>query len=49
MNRKKGILNYNDKELIFDGEILNGIKWNEKEKEYFKGELVFDGEYFQGT
>ena len=41
---------YNNKdELIFDGEYLEGKKWNGKGKEYNDyGKLIFDGEYSKG-
>ena len=39
---------YNGK-LIFEGEYLNGKKWNGKGKEYYSdGKLKFDGEYKNG-
>ena len=35
--------------LIFDGEYLNGKKWNGKGKEYdYKCRLKFEGEYLSG-
>ena len=41
-----------DHELIFEGEYLDGQKWNGKGKEYFCGyncgKLTFDGEYLNG-
>ena len=38
---------YNDN-LIFDGEYLNGKKWNGKGKEYDDCKLIFEGEYLNG-
>ena len=39
---------YND-ELLFEGEFLNGKRWNGKGKEYdFNGKLIFEGEYLNG-
>ena len=36
-------------ELDFEGEYLNGERWNGKGKEYFdNGELKFEGEYLNG-
>ena len=36
--------------LIYEGEYLNGKKWNGKGKEYNKyGELIFEGEYLNGN
>ena len=37
-----------DGELIFEGEYLNGIRWNGKGKEFFRGKLKFEGEYLNG-
>jgi len=35
--------------LLFEGEYLNGERWNGKGKEYNnKNELVFEGEYLNG-
>ena len=39
--------NYN-RELIFEGEYLNGKKWNGQGKEYDYGKLKFEGEYLNG-
>ena len=34
---------------MFEGEYLNGQRWNGKGKEYDKyGELIFEGEYVNG-
>ena len=35
---------------MFEGEYLNGKKWNGKGKEYDKnnGKLIFEGEYLNG-
>ena len=38
---------YNNDELIFEGELLNGIK-NGKGKEYKDSNLIFEGEYLNG-
>ena len=35
--------------LIFEGEFLNGKKWNGKGKEYFANNLVYEGEYLYGN
>ena len=41
--------NGNDGKLIFEGEYLNGKRWNGKIKEYdYDGELIFEGEYLNG-
>ncbi len=42
-----------DNELIFEGEYLNGKKWNGKGKEYYldgdlSSHLKFEGEYING-
>ena len=43
------IKEYHNDELIFEGEYLNGKKWNGNGKEYsFYGELIFEGEYLKG-
>ena len=35
--------------MIFEGEYLNGKRWNGKGKEYnYFGELLFDGNYNNG-
>ena len=34
--------------LIFEGEYLNGERWNGKGKEYFNDKLDFEGEYLNG-
>ena len=41
---------YNFKgELLFEGEYLNGKRWNGKGKEYnWNDELIFEGEYLNG-
>ena len=48
MNWEKN--DYNGKpDLIFEGEYLNGKKWNGKGKEYDEyNNLVFEGEYLNG-
>ena len=34
---------------MFEGEYLNGKKWNGKGKEYYyDGKLIFEGEYLNG-
>ena len=33
--------------LIFEGEYLNGKKWNGKGKEYKNDKLIFEGEYLK--
>ncbi len=38
---------YNN-DLIFEGEYLNGERWNGKGKEYVEGKLKFEGEYLNG-
>ena len=38
---------YYDNSLVFEGEILNGLK-NGKCKEYSGEEIIFDGEYLNG-
>ena len=39
----------NKDNIIFEGEYLNGKKWNGKGKEYNKdGKLRFEGEYLNG-
>ena len=35
--------------LLFEGEYLNGKKWNGKVKEYEYGKLLFEGEYLNGN
>ena len=37
-----------DGKLIFEGEYLNGEKWNGKENEYENGELISIKEYLNG-
>ena len=48
MKEGKGLVkeynSYNGK-LIFEGEYLNGEKWNGKGKEYKYDKLIFEGEY----
>ena len=41
---------YNDKgELVFEGEYLNGEKWNGKEKEYdYDDRLIYEIKYING-
>ena len=40
---------YYHNKLIFEGEYLNGQRWNGKGKEYnYNGELEFEGEYLNG-
>ena len=34
--------------LIFEGEYLNGKRWNGKGKEFSFGQLVFEGQYANG-
>jgi len=35
--------------LVFEGEYLNGKRWNGKGKEYdYDGKLIFKGEYLNG-
>ena len=34
--------------MVFEGEYLNGDKWNGKRKEYYNGKLRFEGEYSNG-
>ena len=34
--------------LIFEGEYINGIKWNGKINEYDVGKLIFEGDYISG-
>ena len=36
--------------MIFEGEYLNGVKWNGKGKVYseYNGKLIFEGEYLNG-
>ena len=35
---------------MFEGEYLNGKRWNGKRKKYYKnGELKFEGEYLNGV
>ena len=36
------------KKLEFEGEYLNGKKYNGKLTEYFNNELIFDGVYING-
>ena len=37
-------------EIRFEGEYLNGEKWNGKSKEYYdNGEIRFEGEYMNGN
>ena len=38
---------YNN-DLIFEGEFLNGERWNGKGKEYVEGKLKFEGKYLNG-
>ena len=41
---------YDGDHLLFEGEYLNGNKWNGKGKEYDnRGELIFEGEYLNGN
>ena len=36
-------------ELIFEGEYLNGQRWNGKRKEYnYVGKIIFESEYIDG-
>ena len=39
---------YKKGKVIFEGEYLNGGKWNGKGKEYHLGKLIFEGEYLNG-
>ena len=39
---------YEGDELVFEGEYLNGKRWNGKGKEYFDDKLLFEGEYLNG-
>jgi len=41
-------MEYQNGELIFEGDYLNGKRWNGKGKEYFKNKLLFEGEYLNG-
>ena len=34
--------------MVFEGEFLNGERWNGKGKECYEGELLFEGEYLEG-
>ena len=34
--------------LIFEGEYLNGKRWNGKGKEYLNDVLMYEGEYLNG-
>ena len=42
------LMEYQNGELIFEGDYLNGKRWNGKGKEYFKNKLLFEGEYLNG-
>ena len=33
---------------MFEGEYLNGKRWNGKGKEYYNNKLIFEGEYLNG-
>ena len=34
---------------MFEGEYLNGLRWNGKGKEFdYDGKLIFEGEYLNG-
>ena len=39
---------YSNGSLIFEGEYLNGKKWNGKGKEFEGKILIFEGEYLYG-
>ena len=47
MDLGKEYNNYNNN-LIFEGEYLNGKRWNGKGKEFHKNKLIFEGEYLNG-
>ena len=43
------IKEYNeDGELEFEGEYLNGKRWNGKGKDYYDGKKSYEGEYLNG-
>ena len=43
------VKDYNEKgNLIFEGEYLNGKRWNGKGKEFDDYRLIYDGEYLNG-
>ena len=49
MTGSKGDFIFRDYDLIFEGEYLNGKRWNGKEKKYNRyGDLIFEGEYLNG-
>ena len=39
---------WNNGKLLFEGEYLNGKRWNGKGKEYSCIRLIFEGEYLNG-
>ena len=41
--------NYSNGSIMFEGEYLNGMRWNGKGKEYSSySKLLFEGEYLNG-
>ena len=42
------IKEYNNNELIFEGEKKNGMRWKGKGKEYINDKVNYDGEYLKG-
>ena len=40
--------NYDDK-FIYEGEYLNGKRWNGEGKEYLNGELLYEFDYLCGS
>ena len=48
MNGKVKEYNYDNGELIFEGEYSNGKRWNGKFKEIQYGKLIIEGEYLNG-